>query len=191
MSARATALLRPAHPTGPARRPTISLPQIPLAYNVPVADVMSREPVTIGPDATLFDALVLMRIHDVTGLPVIETSGEIVGVLSQKDLARSLAIPVNLPDVTSLLDILMIGMDRQPADLLARLKRALEEAAVREAMARPPFVVGADAPLELAMEVMAEHGLSRLPVVEGRKLVGIVTPTDLIRAALRPVRRRD
>ncbi len=167
------------------RRTPALAPAVPLAYNVSVADVMSRSPVSIGAKPSLHEALLLMRLHDVRGLPVVDEAGNVVGVLSQKDLARRLAVPVNLPEVKGLLDVLMVGLEAQPDAALARLVRALNETRVEEAMSRPPFVVRSDAPLELAMQVMAENSISRLPVVEGRRLVGIVTPTDLISAALR------
>ncbi len=158
---------------------------IPLAYNVTVADVMSPSPVTIGPGASLYDALVLMRSHDITGLPVVDEAGRVLGVVSQHDLARTLSVPVNLSGVKGLLDILMVAIRDQPADLLAKLRQTLEEVSVEEAMSRPPFVVAAEAPLELAMEAMTQNALHRLPVVRSGRLVGIVTPTDLISAALR------
>lgn len=150
---------------------------------------MNRNPVTLGPAASLYEALVLLRTHDVSGAPVVDPERNVLGVLSQRDLARRLAVPVNLPDVKGLLDVLMVGLGDQPVESLAKLEKALTESTVESAMARPPFVVRADAPLELAMEVMAENAISRLPVVEGRRLVGIVTPTDLISAALRSPRR--
>jgi len=165
--------------------------KIPIAYNVTVGDVMTPAPVAIGPDASLLDALVLMRANDVTGVPVVGAGGELVGVVSQKDLARAVAVPVDLPQIKGLLDVLMVGVRGQPLALLAKLRTALESTKVEDAMSSPPFSVRADAPLELAMRVMSERAISRLPVIEGTRLVGIVTPTDLIGGVLRgPVARR-
>ncbi|HYK92845.1 MAG TPA: CBS domain-containing protein [Thermoplasmata archaeon] len=175
-------------PRSPARPTPV---EIPLAYNVTVADVMSRSPVTIGTGATLAEALSLLRTNDVSGLPVVDADGNVLGVVSQKDLARRLAVPVDLKNAKGLLDVLMVGLGDQPITQLARLRAELETAHVSDAMASPPFVVRSDAPLELAMRVMSENAISRLPVVDGRKLVGIVTPTDLIAAALRSGRTRS
>ncbi len=150
-----------------------------------VSDVMNRAPVAIGTGSSLMDALVLMRTHDVRGLPVTDAGGNLVGVLSQKDLARRIAMPVDLPEVKGLLDILMASLEDPVGLSFVRLRKALSGTTVGEAMSHPPFVVHADAPLELAMTVMAEQRISRLPVVEKTRLVGIVTPTDLISAALR------
>lgn len=160
-------------------------PRIPLAYNVVVADVMSRDAATVGPRASLFDALVLMRAHDVRGLPVTDRDGHVLGVLSQKDIARQVPVPVNLPEIKGILDVLMIGLFDQPVAFLAHLRTLLEEMTVEEAMTRPPVVVQSNAPVELAMEVMAERDIHRLPVVEAGRLIGIVTPTDLISGAMR------
>lgn len=180
--------MRRAARTRPASRRTGTEVQIPLAYNVTVGDVMNRHAITVGPTATLYDALLLLRTNDITGAPVIDGEGYVIGVLSQKDLARKLSVPVNLPDVKGLLDVLMVGLSDQRVEALAKLEAALQGTTVEGAMSRPPFVVRADAPLELAMQVMSENAISRLPVVDGHRLVGIVTPTDLITAALRSPR---
>jgi CBS domain-containing protein len=158
---------------------------IPLAYNVTVGDVMNRAPVTIGPEASLFDALMLMRIHDISGLPVVDAAQNVVGVLSQKDLARSLGVALSLPDTKGLLDVLLAGIRSDSETFLTNFRNTLEATSVESAMSRPAFVTQADASLELVMEVMSENSMSRLPVVERNRLVGIVTPTDLVSAALR------
>jgi len=158
---------------------------IPLAYNVTVGDVMNRAPVTIGPEASLFDALVLMRGREISGLAVVDAAQNVVGVLSQKDLARSLGVAFSLPDTKGLLDVLLAGIRSEPDTFLTGFRKTLEATSVGSAMSRPPFVAQVDAPLELAMEVMSENSISRLPVVDRNKLVGIVTPTDLVSAALR------
>jgi CBS domain-containing protein len=146
---------------------------------------MNRAPITIGPEASLFDALVLMRVHDVSGLPVVDADQYVVGVLSQKDLTRSLGVALNLADTKGLLDVLLAGIQSDAESFLANLRRALEVTSVQSAMSHPAFVTQADASLELVMEVMSENSMSRLPVVERNRLVGIVTPTDLVSGALR------
>lgn len=184
------AVSEPEVPSGrrdPYREPTLSRH---LAYNVLVGDVMRRRPVTIEPGATLWDALVEMRTHEITGMPVVAEGGRLVGVLSQKDVAAFLAIDVGLPEPVTTLDLLTL---RHPgggeAPTVERFREVLERATVAEAMSQPPIFIRSDDSLELAMERMAERGVNRLPVVDGHRLVGIVTPTDLFRAALRAGRR--
>jgi len=150
--------------------------------NVCVRDVMSRHPVTVGPDATLLDALVLMRGQKVSGLPVVDEAGKLVGVLSQRDVARTLKTAGGIPEVTGLFDLLMFGFSDDSAVSVPVLRRILEETNVRDAMSSPPIYLTADDSLELAAEMMRENEINRVPVMRGDRLVGIVTRHDLVRA---------
>jgi len=150
--------------------------------NVSVHDVMSRHPITVGPDATLLDALVLMRSQKVSGLPVVSENGKLVGVLSQRDVARTLRTAGGIPEVTGLFDLLMFGLSEEAGVNVQVLRRILEETNVRDAMSSPPIAIPSDASLELAAEVMQENEINRVPVLRGDRLVGIVTRNDLVRA---------
>jgi CBS domain-containing protein len=149
---------------------------------VNVRDVMSRHPVTVGPDATLLDALVLMRGQKVSGLPVVDEVGKLVGVLSQRDVARTLKSASGIPEVTGLFDLLMFGLSEETGVSVQVLLRILEETNVRDAMSSPPISIVPEASLELAAEMMRENEINRIPVVQGERLIGIVTRNDLVRA---------
>jgi len=151
-------------------------------YNVSVRDVMSRHPITVGPDATLLDALVLMRGQKVSGLPVVAEDGRLVGVLSQRDVARTVKSTGGISEVTGLLDLLMFGLSDKSGVSVQVLRRILDETNVRDAMSSPPIFLSPEAPLELAAEVMRENDINRIPVLRGDRLVGIVTRNDLVRA---------
>jgi len=154
----------------------------PFVINVTVRDVMSRQPITVGPDATLLDALVLMRGQKVSGLPVVAETGKLLGVLSQRDVARTLKSAGGIPEVTGLFDLLMFGLSQEEGVSVQVLRRILEETNVRDAMSSPPIAIPSDASLELAAEVMRENEINRIPVLRGDRLVGIVTRNDLVRA---------
>lgn len=163
---------------GKARPPTAGA----FVINVTVRDVMSRHPITVGPDATLLDALVLMRGQKVSGLPVVNEVGKLLGVLSQRDVARTLKSAGGIPEVTGLFDLLMFGLSEETGVSVQVLRRILEETNVRDAMSSPPISIPSDAPLELAAEVMRENEINRIPVLRGDRLIGIVTRNDLVRA---------
>lgn len=166
--------------------------RVPLPYNVRVGDVMTPRPVIVGAKGSLLDALVLMRTHRVSGLPVLDSSGHLVGVLSQKDLARVVAGASLFPDIAGLLDVLMVGLAEHPEMPLRRLREVLENTRVEEVMSSPPLVVRPDASLEFAAEAMNDNEIHRLPVVTEDRLLGIVTPHDLVRGIFpaAPSRRR-
>jgi len=168
----------PVSPAGPAR----PSPSRSFVINVTVRDVMSRHPITVGPDATLLDALVLMRGQKVSGLPVVGEDGKLVGVLSQRDVARTLKSAGGIPEVTGLFDLLMFGLSDDSGVNVQVLRRILEETNVRDAMSSPPIFLASEASLELAAEMMRENDINRIPVMRGDRLVGIVTRNDLVRA---------
>ncbi|HEY1198944.1 MAG TPA: CBS domain-containing protein [Thermoplasmata archaeon] len=170
----------PSRGRSPSRSRAPSARSFPI--NVDVRDVMSRHPVTVGPDATLLDALVLMRGQKVSGLPVLDEVGTLVGVLSQRDVARTLKSAGGIPEVTGLFDLLMFGLSEETGVSVQVLRRILEETNVRDAMSSPPISIASDASLELAAEMMRENEINRIPVVRGDRLVGIVTRNDLVRA---------
>ncbi len=153
-----------------------------MALNVSVADIMTRPAVSIGTDAKLFDALMTLRTYSFSGLPVIDPDGRVVGVVSERDIARVIAGSPARHDVRAFLDLLMVGLVEQPHPTLRDARQRLEETTVEEAMSAPAFVIEAEAPMELAAEVMTENTIDRLPVVEDDRLLGIVTRSDLIRA---------
>jgi len=154
--------------------------------NVTVRDVMSRRPITVGPDATLLDALVLMRGQKVSGLPVVDEVGKLVGVLSQRDVARALKSAGGIPELTGPFDLLMVGLSGKGQLSVPVLRRILEETNVLDAMSTPPISISSDASLELAAETMRENEINRIPVLRGDRLVGIVTRNDLVRARVHP-----
>jgi CBS domain-containing protein len=160
-----------------------------LPYNVRVSDVMSRRPISIGTGASLLDALIVLRTNRVTGVPVVGPGNTVVGVLSERDLVRVLGLPWSTPGAEGMMDLLMADPAGESDPTLLDLRTRLEERKVGEVMSRPPMTVRAEAPLELAMEVMTENEIHRLPVVEQNRLVGLVTTHDLLRSVLQAPRR--
>lgn len=147
---------------------------------------MTSPVVTVGITATLFDALMLLRSEGTSGLPVIDSAGSVAGVISERDVARVMMGGTSSPEVRGILGMLMTGFEHQPLETLKDLREKLESTRVEEVMSAPPFVIGPEAGVDLAAEMMREHEINRLPVVKHGRLVGIITRRDLIRAMVRP-----
>ena len=130
-----------------------------------VRERMSREPVTITSDVSVPDALRLMRERKVRRLPVLDSHGKLVGIVSDQDLLYASPSPVSSLSVWEM------------HYLLAKLK-------VEEVMTRKVITVAEDTPLEEAARIMADNKIGGLPVMREDKLVGIVTETDLFKAFL-------
>ena len=126
-----------------------------------VKDWMSKEPLIISPHTSVEKAIRTMRQNRVRHLPVVEEDGEtLVGIITQTDLLQA------SPSPATSLSVWEINF------LLAKME-------VRDAMTAKVIVVEEECPLEEAALVMAEHKIGCLPVVRGRRLVGIITETDL------------
>ncbi len=120
-----------------------------------VADVMSRDVVTVLADATLSDAAELMIGFDVSGLPVVEDDGLIAGVLTETDLVR-----------------LRSGVPPW---------RAWHGLLVRDLMSAPAVVIDPGEPIHEAARVMSDLRIHRLFVVDGDgSLIGVLSEHDVV-----------
>jgi CBS domain-containing protein len=138
-----------------------------------VEDFMTRRVVTVTPDTPILTAAKLMLEHRISGLPVVDTSARVAGVISEIDLLRE---DGKSADGSPWLQMVAgaEGPIGDPAKLGARK--------VGEIMSREPITVAPDAPIAEACRLLAQHHIKRLPVVQDDKLVGIVGRADLVRA---------
>jgi acetoin utilization protein AcuB len=127
-----------------------------------VSDLMTRDPVTVTDKTPIDDALSLMRDKKVRRLPVLNAKGELVGIVAEKDILYA------SPSPATSLSIHEIHY------LLAKLT-------VAEIMTKKVFTIAEDIPLEEAARVMADNRIGALPVMSDKKLVGIITETDIFK----------
>lgn len=142
---------------------------------ITVAEVMTRDVITVGPDMPLKEAATVIAERGVSGVPVCEEDGTVVGVLSESDLLVKQSGARPRGGLFSLL-----AESREPADLV----KAHAHTAGR-AMTAPAITIAPDATVTEAARLMSERNLNRLPVVDAGRLVGIVTRADLVRAFVR------
>ena len=127
-----------------------------------VKDVMSREVRTVQRNDQLGVADKLMKDERIRHLPVIDESGDVCAVVSQRDLFRGALLR-------------SLGYGSRAEETLLR------QVVVKEAMSADLFTTTPDAPVAEAARVMIERRIGCLPVLDGGKLVGIVTETDFVR----------
>lgn len=147
-------------------------------YGYRVRDVMTRPVVTVPPEATLAQAAARMSRAGISGVPVVSKAGRLVGVLSMKDLLRILNQRAGLKMPGGVLELLLGGPGG--AERTATYRRVLERVRVREAMSRPARSIGPEELIDDAVRYLVSARINRLPVVLRRKVVGIVTRTDLL-----------
>ncbi len=129
-----------------------------------VSEIMSRRVVTIGRYESCCDAVTRMHRAKVRHLPVIDDGGQLVGIVTDRDLRHRLFSPAIWHHIGSV-----------PVDTLLKSVR------VDEIMSSPVITTAPGDELEVAARVMLEDKVGSLPVVEDGRVVGIVTETDLLR----------
>jgi CBS domain-containing protein len=145
-----------------------------------VADVMTRDPVTARSETPLKEVIQILAERRISGLPVVDDGGKLVGVISETDLMWQES-GVTPPAYIMILDSVIYL--ENPARYERDLHKALGQT-VGEVMNRDPVVtIALDKPLSEAAKLMHDRKVHRLPVLDHRgQVVGILTRGDIIRA---------
>ena len=140
-----------------------------------VADVMTRNVISVPPDATVENAAKLMLQRGISGLFVVDAEGRLAGVVTEGDLLRrdELGTQRHRPWWLRLL----VSTGRQAADFTRAHGRK-----VRDVMTVDVVTVAVDAPLDEVVELMEQHRIKRVPVTQDGRVVGVVSRADLLRA---------
>ena len=129
-----------------------------------VKELMSRELVTIGPKESCLDAVVRMQRARVRHLPVVNRDGLLVGIVTDRDLRHYLFTPRVFEVLGS-----------TPVDVL------LDGVRVAEIMSTDVVTVETGASLGYAADIMRKRRVGSLPVMNNRRMIGIVTEVDILR----------
>ncbi len=148
----------------------------PLPADRPVEQNMTRDPVTAQASDPAVEAWERMFQHNLKALPVLDESGQVVGLLTFEDFLERAGLNARLA-VAQQLD--EAGL-RAEMDILSR-----SQLRVSDVMSKPPITIHKEETIGLAAQRMVEHGITRLPVVdESGKLVGVVSRLDLLRQVM-------
>lgn len=139
-------------------------------------DIMTRHAVTVKADTTLVAAIALMSSHQLSGLPVVDDQGRMLGILTEGDLLHRIEAGTGKKQRSKLLDFMM-GPGRAAADYVAATSRV-----VGDLMTQKVVTVTRDTSLETVVSLMETHRIRRIPVVEAGMLLGIVSRMDIVRA---------
>ena len=138
--------------------------------------IMTRKLATVKADTPILEAANLMLQHHISGLPVVDDTGRLIGIVSEGDFMRRVEIGTQGPRIRWL-DFLM-GAGKSAVDFVREHGRKVGEIMTRDGL----FTVTEDTPLEDLVRLMERQHVKRLPVVRDDTLVGIVTRSDLLRA---------
>lgn len=143
-----------------------------------IRDVMSRPTLTVHPETPLKDVARLLVRHRISGLPVTDAGGRVLGVISEADLLLKEQGAANIGHRRL---ARLLGESTQTRAQLAKLAAT----SAGDAMTSPAVTISGDRPLAEAAATMTRRGINRLPVVDSGVLVGVVSRADLVRAYVR------
>ena len=144
-----------------------------------VADVMTRNPIVVRPETPLQEAIQTLAERRFSGMPVVDETGSLVGIVSETDLMWQ-ETGVTPPAYIMFLDSVIFL--KNPAAYERDLHKALGQT-VGEVMSRDPVTVSPDKPIKEAAQLMHDRSVHRLPVVDANgEVIGILTRGDIVRA---------
>jgi CBS domain-containing protein len=140
-------------------------------------DIMTREVITVSPESEIGEAADLLLRRQINGLPVVDANGALVGILCQSDLIAQQK-RIRLPSLFTLLDgFIPLTSTKHLDDELKKIAATT----VGDAMTRKPETVDPETTVEEMATLMVENGYHTLPVVDNKRVVGIVGKADVLR----------
>lgn len=145
-----------------------------------VKDVMQTNVITIRMDSEIKEIAKVLYDNQISGVPVIDLDGNLVGIVTEGDLIHKEANP-QIPGVVGILGGLIYyhGVKQYDSDL----KKMIASQA-SEIMTSDVVEIDKDVNIEDAATLMVSKKIKRLPVIEGGKIIGIVTRMDIIKTLI-------
>ncbi len=147
---------------------------------ITVKDIMTSEPITVTQDMDIAAAAKILLDNRINGVPVLDDSAQLVGILCQSDLItqqKKLPIPTLFTFLDGLIRLTSMKQLEKQVSKIAALK-------VSEAMTTKPVTVQPDTGLETVAALMVDSNFHTLPVVEDSNLVGVIGKEDVLRTLL-------
>jgi CBS-domain-containing membrane protein len=143
-------------------------------------DIMAREVITISPDTRTIDAARVLLDKRINGVPVVDGSGRLVGILCQSDLVAQQK-KLSLPSFFNLLDgFIPLGPSKNWEQEVQRIGAST----VAQAMTANPVTVNPETSLDELASLMVDKKFHTLPVIDQGKLVGVIGKEDILRTLL-------
>jgi acetoin utilization protein AcuB len=137
-----------------------------------VKNRMSSPVITTEPDASIMEVLNLMRSKNIRRMPVVDKQGELIGIVSDKDLLNA------GPSNATSLSVWEINY------LVGKIK-------IKDVMTKAVLTVSGDTPIEQAARMMVDNKVGGLPVMDNNQLVGVITESDLFKILLELMGARE
>ncbi|MBZ4642733.1 MAG: hypothetical protein PWQ25_2037 [Deferribacteres bacterium] len=130
-----------------------------------VKEIMTKNVISVKADQSIKDAVIILRRHKISGVPVLDSDENVVGVFSETDILDKLPDILEEAEKIPMIDV-----------------QELTSPPVSTVMGKPPIVVTSDEDIRNVAKIFLEKYIHRVPVVDNGKLVGIVSLGDVLKA---------
>ena len=143
-------------------------------------DIMTHDPITIGPKTNIREIAEILTTHNISGLPVVGEDGAVLGIVREGDLMRKEIAP-KTPDVLSILGAIIYynGLKEYQQAF-----RKMSATTAEEIMTDRVVTVQQHEEESQVGQIMLDHGIKRVPVLAGNQLVGIISRSDIVKMLL-------
>jgi len=143
-----------------------------------VKDIMTKEVVTVTKETTVMELAGLFANRHLSSLPVLDTNGDLIGIVTETDLVEQ-DKNLHIPTVISIFDwVIYLESDKKFEKELKKMTGRV----VGDIYSAELLTVSPDTSIADVADLLSSRKINALPVVEGKKLVGIVSRIDLIRS---------
>lgn len=143
-------------------------------------DIMVTEVITIKQHATIEEIARVLIDNKISGVPVVDEAGHLMGMVTEGDLLHKETNP-RLPNAVNILGAIIYynGVEQYNEDF----KKMMASQALN-IMTDKVITVTAEQEIEEIVKVMLEHGIKRVPVMEGDRIIGIISRADIVKCLL-------
>lgn len=143
-------------------------------------DIMVTEVITVKQHATIEEIARVLVDNKISGVPVVDEAGRLMGIVTEGDLLHKETNP-RLPNAVNILGAIIYynGVERYNEDF-----KKLMAGQALNIMTDKVVTISADQEIEEIAKLMLEHGIKRIPVVEGDQIIGIISRADIVKCLL-------
>ncbi len=140
-------------------------------------EIMTKDVITVTVSTTVEDLARVLVEHKISGTPVVDDKGDLIGIVTENDLIRKNK-KFHIPTIVRLFDAFIMLESK------SKIEQEIKEMAavtVADIYRKDVVTVNEDTPVDEIATIMSEKGLHLVPVVEGRKIKGIIGKIDIIK----------
>ena len=150
-------------------------------------DIMTKDVVTLSANETIKEATKKFAEHNISGSPVVDKNNKIIGILSESDILAALKThykELKMVYPSTIIGVHFIELSKQK-ELFEAFKE-VGDTTISDVMQKKVFSVASDESVEAVIKRMNENSINRIPVVDNKKLKGIITRGDIIKGLYSP-----